>query len=442
MKRTKYNLFKSIDGRRIINGVTYPHTPGYQGTTQTIESDQPKGQKLILVPEPITKAFYPPLREVVIDKISVAATPLEQKFYLYADGYWLDYYDRVGISKLLWFKGLDANIPPVPTQPMKDLAFTMALSRVADSPFMGAVDLGEVRETIDFMKHPFRELGDIFQAMTKKVTKKEELLGLSYRYGALGPGKRIRRGVSVSVDKQPARLEAIANTWLEYRYAVTPLVYSITGLAETAATQICDLLQNVHSARGANTHHEATAYDANADWLDDGYMNFRRGSKVTLRSTNTAAYVIRYVYYPWMVDAINLARYGISPTQVMSTAFELTKLSFVSGWFVNIGQWLKAMEPKPQVKILDICYTHKYKREVEAIDNGGLYSYYSRIPAVPGAKAYHTREYMKRQIVTNTVQAPIPRMRGELLSLSQTLDSIALLSRPIGKFFGRYSKFL
>lgn len=441
--RYKYQLFKATDGRRIVNyGVTFPHSPSYHGLTQFIDSPVPKGTKAILIQEPITKARYLPLHPVVLDKTVTETSPLEQRYYLWADDDYLDYYDRNGIGNLLWFKDLANDVPPLPTQPMKDLALAMALSRIADSPFSGAVDLGELDETAKLLKRPYSTLGEHFMRMERGVDKRVVKLLDSARRPTKNRTVTVQNGVRVVVNKRPIFIEALTDTWLESRYAVMPLIYSISGLAETMATSVESLVQEIHSARGMNKVVTTVGYDRNADWLDDGYMNFRRATKVNETVANAAAYTIRYIYYPWMVDAINLHRYGISPTQVLSTALELTKLSFVGDWFANFGTWLKAMEPKPQTSIIDVCYSHKYEKHVHAIDNGGGYSYYSRIPKVVSCYAHSSRQYLNREIVTNTLQAPVPRLTGKELSLVHTLDAIALLSRPITRFFGRFGHYI
>lgn len=440
-QKFKNKLFKATDGYTVMGGVVYPHQPSYLGTTQYIDSSKPKGSRAILLQEQITKARYLPLNPVEFNKTVVESSGLKQNWYMYADGMYLNYWDRGGLANLRWFQDLSADIPPLPTRSMKDVAFTQALSRIGDSPFSGAVDLGELDETLHLMKHPFKDLRNYFTGMTRDADRK--IAKFSKHWRPTNPSRRkvVRDGIRIEMEKKLYTSEVLANSWLEYRYGVMPLIYSVSGLAETAAGNVESLVQAVHSARGGNKSVNTTVYGRNADRLVDGVDNFRRGTKVIDTVANGANYTIRYIYYPWMIDAIQLARYGISPTQTLSTAFELTKLSFVGDWFVNFGTWLKAMEPKPQTRIIDICYTHKYERHVHVSDNGGTISYYSYVPRIDGCYAHHDRFFMKRENVTNNVQAPIPRLKGKLLSVRHTLDAIALLSRPIQNFIGRFSKF-
>lgn len=440
--RTKGMMYSTLGGYTKDGANNWPHTKGSLGYTQSITSDLPAKAKVILLKEPITRSFYPRCNAVTLSKYTVSATPFYQKFWLYADNRWLEYYDQAGLARLMWVENIQSEIPPAPTQSMKDLALAMAMSRIGDSPFEGAVELGELDETAKFLKRPFADLGELFSRMHKKVDRR-----IGTKLHPVSPpsrsGKRmVRNGVRIEMEKRKYVSEILADTWLEGRYAAGPLIYSACGIAEAMATIVETLVQNVHSARGANFVISTTVEDKNADWLNDGVNNFRRGTKVVATTKNMAAYVIRYIYYPWMIDAINLARYGISPTQVFSTAWELTPLSFVGDWFVNFGTWLKAMEPKPQCKILDVCYSHKFEKTVSGKDNGGTYSYYSRVPMVESANFQAKREYLKRDIVTNTLTPPTPRLKGKMLTIAQSLDAVALLSRPIQKFFGRFAKFL
>lgn len=238
------------------------------------------------------------------------------------------------------------------------------------------------------------------------------------------------------------RSELLADTWLEYRYAASPLIQSTMSLAEEATRKAETLCQRIHSARGANVDASSTEYVKNPDRILDGVGTMLRAVNVNESAETKVAYVVRYAYRPWMVDAINLARFGISPTQVLSTTWELIPLSFVGDWFANFGMWLKAMEPKPQCKIIDVAYTHTYKHECYVKDTCcGGYSYYGQLPA-QDASARFRRRFMVRNTVTDTLQAPIPRMWGKEMSLLQTLDSISLLARPVSRFFGRYGNLI
>jgi hypothetical protein len=418
--------------------VACPHKPTALGVTQSIESGVPKGTRMILLREPISGALYPPLREVTFDKKNLTALPLKQKFWCYADGYMYEWNSPSGISELAWFQTERSTSGiQYPTQASKDRALTMALSRVADSPFMGAVDLGEIKETLQFLKRPFGGLSDLMRGYHRKVQ-----YDLESKLKVVTPArKRYRAKSTVRTDMNKWRSDIAADTWLEYRYAASPLVLSASSLAETAATQVTDLLGKVHSARGAHKTLSVTTEEYGVDWVLDGCSSAgaRRRANVYRSTEVKAAYVIRYIYRPWMVDAINLARYGISPTQILSTGYELLRLSWMADWFWNMGTWLKAMEPKPQVQILDTCYTHKYVSQVDVQDNGGTWSYYGMcLPAVKDCWSSFKREYMRRSIVTDNLQAPTPRITADYVTVSRILDAVSILWRPAATIARRY----
>lgn len=417
------------------------HSPALLGYTQSITSAYPKGTRLILLREPITGAYYPPLKPVTFDKQMLTASGIDrQMFWCFADGYTYLYNEPSGNANLAWFideRALSGISHP--SQASKDRALTMALSRVAESPFMGAVDLGEVKETLQFLRKPFSGLRDVLGGYSRKV---DERLATKRNISPKRYSRRYKPKVDVQMDKNKWRSDVAADTWLEYRYAASPLVLSATGLAETAATQVTDLIQRIHTAKGAHKDTSVTTEDRGVDWILNGEheSGARRAASVQRKTEIKASYVIRYIYRPWMVDAINLARYGISPTQILSTGYELLKLSWMADWFWNMGNWIKAMEPKPQCQILDICFTETYLGEINVMDAGGSWSYYGFcLPPVKTCASTFTRSYMDRSIVTNTLQAPTPRITADYVTVSRILDSVALLWRPSANIARRYN---
>lgn len=409
------------------------------GFVQTIESDYPKGTKLILLRDQVSGALYPRCNPVTIDKKSLTATPIDTQFWAYADGYMYRYVNPFGNSQLAWFVNERGSAGiQYPTQASKDRALTMALSRVAEAPFHGAADIGELKETFQFMKKPFGSLYDLMRGFRRKV---EHDLESRKRQARRPRGLHWRPQSVVKVDEKKYATEAIADTWMEYRYAATPLVLSASNLAETAAQQVKDLISRVHSARGAHKDVSSTEEYRGHDWIYDGCPDYgaRRAANVSRRTEVKAAYVIRYAYHPWMTDMIELARYGLSPTQLGSTIYELTRFSWLADWFWNFGHWLKAMEPKPQCTVLDVCFTHKFLSEVEVIDAGGTWSYYGpRLSAEPEVVSRFERAYMSRSIVTNNLTVPKPRLTADHVTLSRILDSVALLWRPAHNIARRY----
>lgn len=450
-----------------ITLVSHQVIPGaFKGITQSIETDLPKGTRLILLRDNQTHIIYPPVHSVVLDKNEVISSPLQFRYYLYADGQWLRYLNPYGIGALLWLQARRYADPPVPSQSMKDRALTSALSRVSDSPFLGAVELGELDETLKFMRSPFKAARDhmsdaisdcyrtaqrarqIRRAPKPLYTPLEASVA---KWGLFETGEaacsRPRRPASPRSREKPGRVdlardirirfkvdrytsEVVADTWMEYRYALGPLLYSVSDLAETAALDVRTLMGSLHSARGAVSEVSTTVGIVNADWFAND-SSMRRSTNQRTTKVNKACYTIRYAYYPWMVDATSLAVWGISPTQILSTGYELLKLSYVVDWFFNFGDWIKAMEPKPQIKIIDVCYSHRYSEHVYVKDRGGAYSYYSNLPGIIDAEAQLKRDYLKRDVVTNSLQVPTPRLKGKALTIAQSLDAIALLSRPL-----------
>lgn len=118
----------------------------------------------------------------------------------------------------------------------------------------------------------------------------------------------------------------IASLWLQYRYAIMPLVYSVQDALEVLAQK--DHLFQKHSS----TIVEVSNPPEIPDNIEPPYM-YEIGTITKKFSCVTKA---RYAGS----SLTFLSLLGLSPAR---TAWEVTKLSFVVDWFVNVGAFIEGV---------------------------------------------------------------------------------------------------
>jgi hypothetical protein len=91
------------------------------------------------------------------------------------------------------------------------------MSNIDSTPYAFGEDIGELGETIRFLKSPGKSLFNLSKGFKRSVRKKERLFG---RRNAIN------------------HATALADVWLEWRFAVAPLVRSMNSLIEAYQTDV------------------------------------------------------------------------------------------------------------------------------------------------------------------------------------------------------------
>jgi hypothetical protein len=138
-----------------------------------------------------------------------------------------------------------------------------------------------------------------------------------------------------------------------------------------------------------------------------------------------------------MADAAVLASWGLSPTQVASIIYEATPFSFMLDWAVNLGTWIRAVEPKPHVEVVDIIRTDKWSDIYVLNSVGASYRYgiSNNVSRVDGV-GYSIRTKMSRRKETNSFTAPKPQIQRSGETLLQELDVASIFSTSIIRNLG------
>lgn len=196
-----------------------------------------------------------------------------------------------------------------------DLVSSTQTAVIADalSGYDILTELGESRETLHFLKSKVSEFANV----VSKLAHEDEH---AWRRGRrMTPKSLLRSG-----DRALRRL---GGRWMEYRYAIMPLYYSLRDIKG---------LMDDNGSR---------------------YKTSRKKEKVESHETGVTLptsgyYLERHVRGSMLVTSTSKARYDIDglrslyarriATNPLATAWELVPLSFVVDWFLNIGDVITA----------------------------------------------------------------------------------------------------
>lgn len=138
------------------------------------------------------------------------------------------------------------------------------------------------------------------------------------------------------------QLSYVASKWLEYRYGVMPLLLDVQSLQDLYTQNVVRPVDEIRKSSAMKYVDKTLILDENGSYTRSAHMwkmswNYRvhKESRVTC-----------HVYYR-VVDRNSENRIGLGFLQLPSLAWELVPYSFVVDWVFNIGDWLKAWQPRP-----------------------------------------------------------------------------------------------
>lgn len=394
-------------------------TWGTYGTYQTRTVE--KGFKPPILP--IRYGFVPALRAAEFHKVVVEERSGQPPSYAKVANY-----DGVGSTYEVWMNHLwtvpmqmstlAEKVLPAISPAEYSYANTMALSRVSLAGWEAGVDLAELPETYMFLRKPFG-------SMENALTKFDRRVKINY-------DRNVRSSAAKFHTRQQKRFdyaEAIMGTWLVGRYAVTPLVRSTLDAAETAAGKFQDLMR-VYTAKGGKTVVLPMSETTAGSSFPSSWPSPRGGltQRVIEMGERKCSVVIRFRPTTVNPDIVELARWGLTPTMLLSMIHEATPFSFMFDWVTNLGQWIKACQPKPELQILDACRTDTWKYTF-AIDSTKCGAGYVPNGSITGGRGVMRRNDMKRSIITRTMTAPSLHFRGGGVRLLQAIDAASIASQ-------------
>lgn len=221
--------------------------------------------------------------------------------------------------------------------------------------------LSELPETIKYLFTIVRNLGSIL----KKWKSREATIRETFRKMALDLQKQISDTLNLiskakgktmirnlrrklrTLNRRYSRLgkdliSALSSAWMQYRYAIMPLIYT----AEDAAEALRNMKFQYFVTR------DKSAIPLAQPSLGDAW-------KFEGTSTTNCRVTLKYSYAPFS-DFMSLSR--VLSANLATTAWELTSKSFVWDWFFTVGDFLASGFGKPEAAtqcVMSVSYEHK-----------------------------------------------------------------------------------
>lgn len=250
-----------------------------------------------------------------------------------------------------------------------DLAITRAHANVSVSEMQVLATIGEFPETVNWLVSCMKRLVKV----TKAFTKRREMVGvlrtLTYNLqeastpkGATFAQRRLDLYKRLLQTREAKKLPtdsvgAVATAWLEYRYAIRPLL----GDIKNAITAIQKQLEYAkrQTARGK----ELRVYDdINIDY-DDPSPSDRilvEDLKIARKGLVKASAGVLYAIERNIAALASI----LGLDQPVESLYELIPFSFVLDWVVNVGEWLQSLTQTSGLSLLSSWVTLTYVEEV------------------------------------------------------------------------------
>jgi hypothetical protein len=190
-----------------------------------------------------------------------------------------------------------------------------ASSRITS--IQGGVLLGELRETIETIRHPLQGIRGLVSSHLARL-------------------KKNRRGFNVNDAK--SKVAYLRDQWLETSYAIKPLLSDVKSAAEAAA-KIATRHQTMDTVRGYGEDKVMVA-EAHGSFLSQSILRVAYDFQI---------FDISQVHYygALLVEGsnsqFNLDALGLNVDQFLPTLWELIPYSFLADYFANIGQIVEAV---------------------------------------------------------------------------------------------------
>lgn len=212
---------------------------------------------------------------------------------------------------------------------IKTRAKLLALSNIDKTPYAFGEDLGEIGETIRFLKSPFSSM----LSMTKDWTRQK---------------KRIVKRKNTSVRR---KAELLSDAFLEFQFAFSPLLRSTYDLVEASQVAVADKRPDErYSARGF-------ARDTNSNQVSETFSGytFERTIFQEWEGHATILYTVSNPATGWR------AKYGLRAKDFPLTLWQIAPLSFMVDRVIDISSAVSAVMNlgDPSVKIVTGSYRYK-----------------------------------------------------------------------------------
>ena len=291
------------------------------------------------------------------------------------------------------------NASSIDTEKLMTDAAQAATASINSTPFAFQEDLAELRQTIDFIKSPLKATRNLVLKIHRVAKRRSKL-----------------RGIPLA--------QALSSVWLENRFALMPLVRSISDALEAAETKFDKQIQPYYTARSKQSDSVSSSEEANK-------LGF------VFEQTKTVEQWVSFGAYYRTTNPVDSLREGLGLriTDIPETIWAVFPLSFMVDRVANISRMLSGMRAltDPETQVFNGWQSVKTKtttetRLVDAVAPGWTFN-------VDGDSVkYEHFSYSRSQWQPSFVDTiPSFDLEGLVEDVNSTIDLAALVIKLLVK---------
>lgn len=218
----------------------------------------------------------------------------------------------------------DPGQDPALVEHLTSLATTTAWADVDDSAVNGLAALGEMHQTLNMLGDPVRSFQDFLWKKAWADADWQKARGRAAKAAALA--------------------KLISSLWLQNQYALRPFLMDIEKILSELQNQT---FTPRRTARGQQVREVSSTSTS---------VGGRGGINIDFTTKVESKYKVRVTI---MYDAkvTPTKRFGLTWSDLPAAAWELTPWSYVADWLINVGDYIRAITPKLDVRYLSCSTT-------------------------------------------------------------------------------------
>ena len=212
---------------------------------------------------------------------------------------------------------------------VRDLAVTKAKANADLSQVSVLATIGELKETVVSLHQIFSRAGKILSSF--RFDEFDDIAKYSYDW--------LRNKKSQEYLRKNLRLQELEKRYMEARYSIRPLCYEVIQYLKAFNKRF-----KVKDRQTFRAQESVQKSDSSVRPHEVGIMSMDI-LYTTKYSCQARAGLL------CQIDEVSISNF-LGMDQVLETSWELTPLSFVVDWFLNIGTMLAAWTPETGLKVL------------------------------------------------------------------------------------------
>lgn len=297
-----------------------------------------------------------------------------------------------------------------------DLVLLKAYARMNQADFQGLVSIAEFGKTVSLLAGSL----ELFYSLTLLYKNRIKAIRALRR--------NLRNGEStVAFAKKIHTL--LGNAWLQYRFGWTPLAHDIENICKAYDTVMSSTPQSTRLVKRAGQLLEykySGTETFSASGIQTGTREYRHHWIVKVSAG------VLYELREQNLHATARHAFGISTRDVPGAAWELIPFSFVIDRFLNVGDWLEARIPNPNVSVKGNWISTKTQQvDFTSIPKVSV-TVGSPTTTFTGSAGTYLRQVtsLSREANRPLSSTPIPTVTGSL-GFEQHLDHFELIIQKI-----------